>query len=516
MKLSKRQFCLKYNFEIQWVTSLCNKGVIPFKKEGYNRVYIDDSILSSLKENFHYVSCPHCKKKMASITKKHFKMCSGDKTENLYCELYIKSHQKTELQKQIQSKKLKERFQTFEGEITRKQIGEASKRLNANPKFHEEKCRKSKEIQNRPEMKKLRSERSKGMWSDPGFLEKHKKYVNENIQELRESARKARLNLKKTSKLHYNYKERMIERGLLGFQTEFECGPYSIDEADSLARIALEIDGCYWHGCQFCDFKGDDRIKLIDKKKTTYLKNRGWMIIRVKEHEIQKDPYTCIEMLKNLQSKRRTVNKDKIKVSFLKGELKVKSMVNKGDIPVWSHLSNILRHETPHKKMLHVITDIGDSTVTEDHSLFLWETRNPIRTDELKAGLRIVGLPGYEFEPAEVISIKEVERQKHTYDVSVPGAENAVLDSGILVHNSYSISGVSLDIEKSSKYQGMKENYIAEYDKLVEANKRSIKLVKGLRQFRYGVGVTSALGPMNRPGVQSRRNLISPGYGPYF
>jgi hypothetical protein len=81
---------------------------------------------------------------------------------------------------------------------------------------------------------------------------------------------------------------------------------------------------------------------------------------------------------------------------------------------------------------------------------------------------------------------------------------------------SYSISGVSLDIEKSSKYQSMKDQYINEYDKLVEANKRSIKIIKGLQQARYGIGVSSALGPMNRPGVQSRRNLISPGYGPYF
>jgi hypothetical protein len=73
---------------------------------------------------------------------------------------------------------------------------------------------------------------------------------------------------------------------------------------------------------------------------------------------------------------------------------------------------------------------------------------------------------------------------------------------------SYSISGISLDLEKSSKYQSMKDEFIAEYDKLVEANKLSIKIVKGLRQFRYGVGITSALGPLSRPGVQSRRNLL--------
>jgi hypothetical protein len=75
---------------------------------------------------------------------------------------------------------------------------------------------------------------------------------------------------------------------------------------------------------------------------------------------------------------------------------------------------------------------------------------------------------------------------------------------------SYSISGVSLDIEKSSKYQAMKDEYIQEYDKVVEAAKRSIKIIKGLRQFRYGIGITSALGPFNTVGSQSRRNWISP------
>jgi hypothetical protein len=75
----------------------------------------------------------------------------------------------------------------------------------------------------------------------------------------------------------------------------------------------------------------------------------------------------------------------------------------------------------------------------------------------------------------------------------------------------YSISGVSLDIEKSSKYMSVKDEFINEYDKLVEAAKRSIKIIKGLRQFRYGVGITSALGPLSRPGIQSRRNMIEAG-----
>jgi hypothetical protein len=73
----------------------------------------------------------------------------------------------------------------------------------------------------------------------------------------------------------------------------------------------------------------------------------------------------------------------------------------------------------------------------------------------------------------------------------------------------YSVSGVSLSIEKSSKYEGMKNNFIQEYDKLKEQAKRSIKIIRGLRQPRYGIGISSALGPYSSPGVQARRNFIS-------
>jgi hypothetical protein len=77
----------------------------------------------------------------------------------------------------------------------------------------------------------------------------------------------------------------------------------------------------------------------------------------------------------------------------------------------------------------------------------------------------------------------------------------------------YSISGVSLNIEKSSKYQAMKESFETEYDKILELAKRSIKIAIGLKQPRYGIGISSALGPYSRPGVQSRRNFASGGRG---
>lgn len=76
---------------------------------------------------------------------------------------------------------------------------------------------------------------------------------------------------------------------------------------------------------------------------------------------------------------------------------------------------------------------------------------------------------------------------------------------------SYSVSGVSLDLDKSSKYMSMKENLEQSYDKLKEEAKSTIKIVKGLKQPRFGVGVSAALGPFSRVGVQSRSNYVGGG-----
>jgi very-short-patch-repair endonuclease len=507
--MSKRAFGLKFNFEPQWLEVLCASGIIPVDTVmKAPRVFIDDSIMGSLVEGVHYVRCPLCGKKMASITRKHGTVCKSLELKPTYCKIYLDNHKKTEAQKKYQSRKLKERFKTPEGEITRTSIGRASIRFNADPEFKKRKSTISKEIQNRSENKLLRSIISKKMWADPVFKSEKKRFVQENLVELQESARRARSFLKKQSKLHIGYKKSMLEKGLEGFISEHPYGPYSIDEADPLAKIAVEVDGCYWHGCSSCGFLGDDRIKRIDKRKTSYLKNRGWVILRIKEHEIKKDPFVGIESIRTIQKKRREAHTALIKESFFSGSLKVRAMVDKESKPQWVPINNILRHITPHKKMIRVITSIGSVGVTEDHSLFYWNTKDPIKTSDLKIGDLIVGLPGWEFEALKILGIEDLPPEGHTYDVSVPGIENAVLDSGILVHNTYSISGISLDLEKSSKYQSMKDEFIAEYDKLVEANKLSIKIIKGLRQFRYGVGITSALGPLSRPGVQSRRNLL--------
>jgi len=72
----------------------------------------------------------------------------------------------------------------------------------------------------------------------------------------------------------------------------------------------------------------------------------------------------------------------------------------------------------------------------------------------------------------------------------------------------YSIGGVSLSIEKSSKYESLKSNAEGQLDKATEAKQRTVKVIRGLQQPRYGIGIRSAFGPRVGRGVLSPRNFI--------
>lgn len=510
MRISKRALSIKHNIEIQWLSVLCDNGYLKYEKRN-RRYFINEKDFFNLMEGEHYVICPFCGKKMGGICKKHYSLCCPDKNfENRYAYINLKARKKTEKQKLEQSRKLKDRFKTKEGKETLKIIKENSIRINSDPNFIDRKKEISREIQNRPEIKKYKKKRMKEIWSDPVHREKRMKNIQNNIDEYRKSASNARRYLNKTSKLHESYKVAMMEKELSGFITEYREGFYHIDEADPFAKIAIEIDGCYWHGCATCGFNGDKRIMSIDKKKETYLKNRGWVIIHIKEHEIKKNKYTCIEAIRSLQNKRTENFKDKIKYSFLKGKLSVKSYNKDTNSISWENISNVLKHHTPYKNILSVKTEISEIGVTEDHSLFDFNQKEKIKTSEIKVGDRIVGKDYKDnIIPLEIIDIEKKDNEKYTFDISVPGNENFFTASGILAHNSYSISGVSLDLDKSSKYQSMKDSFESEYDKILELAKRSIKIAVGLRMPRYGIGISSALGPYSRPGVQSRRNYVS-------
>ena len=65
----------------------------------------------------------------------------------------------------------------------------------------------------------------------------------------------------------------------------------------------------------------------------------------------------------------------------------------------------------------------------------------------------------------------------------------------------YSIGGISLTIEKSSKYESALSSVQDGFDKQLEQAKMTVKIIKGLQQPKYGTGIRSAFGPYVGRGV---------------
>lgn len=72
----------------------------------------------------------------------------------------------------------------------------------------------------------------------------------------------------------------------------------------------------------------------------------------------------------------------------------------------------------------------------------------------------------------------------------------------------YSIGGVSLSLDKSSKYESLKSNAEGQFDKGTEAKARTVKFLRGLQQPRYGIGIRSAFGPNVGRGILSPRSFL--------
>ena len=73
---------------------------------------------------------------------------------------------------------------------------------------------------------------------------------------------------------------------------------------------------------------------------------------------------------------------------------------------------------------------------------------------------------------------------------------------------SYSIGGISLDLEKSSKYEGAFQGAADQFDKQLEKAKLTVKIVKGLQQPKFGIGIRSSFGPFMGRGVLSPRKFV--------
>lgn len=201
---------------------------------------------------------------------------------------------------------------------------------------------------------------------------------------------------------------------------------------------------------------------------------------------------------------------DTIRKAFLQGTLSVETVLEDGSVR-WLPISDVLRHHVPQKRSISILVEGAEVLATEDHSLFLVTEEGTIKevpTSSIKVGDPLACVVEGQLRAKPVKAVVQAVTPIAMYDLSVPGPENFVLANGIVAHNSYSIGGISLDINKSSQYESLKQNAEGQADKAAEAKAATVKIIRGLQQSRYGMGVRSAFGPAVGRGILSPRSFV--------
>ena len=99
--------------------------------------------------------------------------------------------------------------------------------------------------------------------------------------------------------------------GLRGYRLHSKL-PGKPDIVFSRAKVAIFIDGCFWHGCPHC---GDGRAPSSntiywtekrrrnqerDARRTGELEAMGWKVLRLWEHEVMKEAEESVARVEKL------------------------------------------------------------------------------------------------------------------------------------------------------------------------------------------------------------------------
>src|SRR5450759_2116458 len=97
----------------------------------------------------------------------------------------------------------------------------------------------------------------------------------------------------------WQFRSRLIRAGISGWRINDVTLFGKPDFVFMEMRVAVFLDGCFWHGCKLCrsipatnhDFwlqkinRNKSRDRLVNKR----LRKEGWRVIRFWEHEIRRN-----------------------------------------------------------------------------------------------------------------------------------------------------------------------------------------------------------------------------------
>lgn len=117
-------------------------------------------------------------------------------------------------------------------------------------------------------------------------------------------------NKAKNTKPEISFRKALYYKGIRGYRLNWKKVPGRPDIAFPGRKIAIFINGCYWHRCPYCDLalpktntvfwseKFEKNVKR-DKRKEKELLDLGWTVLVFWECDIKTKIDHCITKVKN-------------------------------------------------------------------------------------------------------------------------------------------------------------------------------------------------------------------------
>ena len=116
---------------------------------------------------------------------------------------------------------------------------------------------------------------------------------------------------KNTRSTEWRLRGAMVSRKMVGWKVQYKRLPGMPDFAFPDRRLAIFVDGCFWHGCPRCYRRPHSntrywdakvrRNKLRDQAIRASIRKLGWDVLRIWEHEIADSPWAvCSTIAKRI------------------------------------------------------------------------------------------------------------------------------------------------------------------------------------------------------------------------
>jgi DNA mismatch endonuclease (patch repair protein) len=113
----------------------------------------------------------------------------------------------------------------------------------------------------------------------------------------------------RNTKLEFEVRKAVHRAGMKGYRVNYRIGRTRVDIAFPSKKLAILVHGCFWHRCAKCNLplpkthrafwaKKFQLNKARDKRVRTSLRNEGWDVLELWEHQIKQSVAECVRRIR--------------------------------------------------------------------------------------------------------------------------------------------------------------------------------------------------------------------------